>query len=110
MKVKCLLAVLLLSATATAFAQAAKYGIKSAILKTEAVTMGQKVQGVQDFDDYGRKEASELTMKMCIRDSSNAVRQGVLLNGKKPLIYSDFFRQQELEVVTMPLSLIHIYG
>lgn len=47
MKVKCLLAVLLLSATATAFAQEAKYGIKSAILKKEAVTMGQKVQGVQ---------------------------------------------------------------
>ena len=42
MKVKCLLAVLLLSATATAFAQEAKYGIKSAILKKEAVTMGQK--------------------------------------------------------------------
>ena len=40
MKVKCLLAVLLLSATATAFAQEAKYGIKSAILKKEAVTMG----------------------------------------------------------------------
>lgn len=57
MKVKCLLAVLLLSATATAFAQEAKYGIKSAILKKEAVTMGQKVQGVQYFDDYGRKEA-----------------------------------------------------
>ena len=50
MKVKCLLAVLLLSATATAFAQEAKYGIKSAILKKEAVTMGQKVQGVQYFD------------------------------------------------------------
>lgn len=49
MKVKCLLAVLLLSATATAFAQEAKYGIKSAILKKEAVTMGQKVQGVQYF-------------------------------------------------------------
>ena len=64
MKVKCLLAVLLLSATATAFAQEAKYGIKSAILKKEAVTMGQKVQGVQYFDDYGRKEASELTMKV----------------------------------------------
>ena len=26
--------------------------------------MGQKVQGVQYFDDYGRKEASELTMKV----------------------------------------------
>lgn len=58
MKVKCLLAVLLLSATATAFAQEAKYGIKSAILKKEAVTMGQKVQGVQYFDDYGRKECT----------------------------------------------------
>ena len=64
MKVKCLLAVLLLSATVTAFAQEAKYGIKSAILKKEAVTMGQKVQGVQYFDDYGRKEASEFTMKV----------------------------------------------
>lgn len=42
MKVKCLLAVLLLSATATAFAQEAKYGIKSAILKKEAVTRGRK--------------------------------------------------------------------
>ena len=31
-----------------------------------------------------------------------------LLNGKKPLIYSDFFRQQELEVVTMPLLRILI--
>ena len=33
-------------------------------LEKEAVTMGQKVQGVQYFDDYGRKEASELTMKV----------------------------------------------
>ena len=56
MKVKCLLAVLLLSATATAFAQEAKYGIKSAILNKEAFTMWQKVQGVQYFDDYGRKD------------------------------------------------------
>lgn len=63
MKVKTVLLSLLLSTT-TIFAQEAKYGIKSAILKKEAVTMGQKVQGVQYFDDYGRKEASELTMKV----------------------------------------------
>ena len=54
MKVKCLLAVLLLSATATAFAQEAKYGIKSAILKKEAVTMGQK-GGVRTYNESGRR-------------------------------------------------------
>ncbi|MFR7464127.1 MAG: hypothetical protein ACLUVG_01820 [Phocaeicola vulgatus] len=62
MKVKCLLAVLLLSATAAAFAQRVR-SLESSLpsSRKEAVTMGQKVQGVQYFDDYGRKEASELT-------------------------------------------------
>lgn len=64
MKIKTVFLLLLLPISVTAFAQEAKYGIKSAILKKEAVSMGQKVQGMQYFDEYGKKEASELTMKI----------------------------------------------
>lgn len=61
---KTFLLVMLLGTATVLFAQEAKYEIKSAILKKEAVGMGQKVEGMLYFDDYGKKESSELTLKM----------------------------------------------
>ncbi|MGP1463462.1 hypothetical protein [Tannerella sp.] len=41
-----------------------KYGIKSAVIKKEVTAMGQKMQNTLYFDDYGKKEATELHIKV----------------------------------------------
>ena len=43
-------------------AQEAKYEIKSAIIKKEIVMMGQKLEAITYFDDFGKKESAEITI------------------------------------------------
>lgn len=63
MKAKTLFVALLLAVTTLLSAQEAKFEIKSAIITKEMVAMGQKVECTWYVDDYGKKEALELTMK-----------------------------------------------
>jgi hypothetical protein len=61
---KSLLVCLLLLATITLSAEDAKrYEVKTAIIKKEIVAMGMKLAVTTYFDDYGKKEAVEITVK-----------------------------------------------
>lgn len=59
-----ILVVLLLSVTNVLNAQEAKYGIKSATITKDMVAMGQKLECTWYIDDYGKKEATEVAMKV----------------------------------------------
>ncbi|GHT88494.1 hypothetical protein FACS189474_3830 [Bacteroidia bacterium] len=50
--------------TVTLSAQEAKYEFKSAIIKVTGVFMGQTSENVIYIDDFGRKESTEITMKI----------------------------------------------
>lgn len=58
-----LFGMLLLIGTSLKAQNKAKYGIKSAIIKKETTLMGQKMESALYFDDYGKKEATELNIK-----------------------------------------------
>ena len=64
MKSKMLLTSVLLCTTLTAIAQEARYEIKSAVIKKTVEMMGQKIEGVQYIDDYGKKESATMNMPM----------------------------------------------
>ncbi len=59
---------LLLSGIQLSAQEMTKYGIKSAVIKKEVTTMGQKMQNTLYFDDYGKKEAAELHIKVTNMD------------------------------------------
>ena len=59
---------LLLSGIRLSAQEMTKYGIKSAVIKKEVTTMGQKMQNTLYFDDYGKKEAAELHIKVTNMD------------------------------------------
>ena len=64
MKTKLLLATLPLLWAVTLSAQEAKYEIKSAVITKTVEMMGQKMEGIQYFDDYGKKESVLIKMPM----------------------------------------------
>lgn len=59
-----ILGMLLFAGTALSAQNETKYGIKSAVIKKETTVMGQKMESTLYFDDYGKKEATELNIKM----------------------------------------------
>lgn len=61
---KTLVSMLLLFASVVSYAQEKKYEIQSATIKKEMVTNGVKSDCVLYFDDFGNKEAVEMTMTM----------------------------------------------
>lgn len=64
MNTKFLLNFFFLLISTALIAQEAKYELKSAIIKKETVTMGQKLESTWYIDDYGKKESSETVMKV----------------------------------------------
>jgi len=67
---KTIIAFLFAATAFTLSAQEAKYEIKSAIIKKETVAMGQTIESTCYFDDFGKKESAEITLK-------NGIAQGV---------------------------------
>ncbi|GHV20742.1 hypothetical protein FACS1894174_03170 [Bacteroidia bacterium] len=67
---KAIVTILLLFSVIALSAQDAKYEMKSAIIRKEVLMMGIKIEGMQYFDDFGRKEAVDITIK-------NGVSEGV---------------------------------
>ena len=63
MKNKSLLVSLSLFMAITISAQEAKYEIKSGIINSTMEVMGQKIETVTYFDDYGKTEATLLTLQ-----------------------------------------------
>ena len=64
MELKMLFTSVLLCATFVAIAQEARCEIKSAVIKKTVEMMGQKIEGVQYIDDYGKKESATMNMPM----------------------------------------------
>ena len=64
MKFKIFLTSMLLCAAFVLIAQEARYEIKSAIISKTIEMMGQKIEGVQYVDDYGKKESVTINMPM----------------------------------------------
>ena len=64
MKMKLLFATLPLLWAVALSAQEAKYEIRSAVITKAVEMMGQKMEGVQYIDDYGKKESVQIKMSM----------------------------------------------
>ena len=76
---------LLLSGIRLSAQEMTKYGIKSAVIKKEVTTMGQKMQNTLYFDDYGKKEAAELHIKVTNMDKLMRTIVEGKTNGEKSL-------------------------
>lgn len=59
-----------------------KYGIKSGIIEYKTQMMGMEVKQVNTFDDYGQKQAQEMTMEMMGTKVNNKtiIRDGFIYN------------------------------
>ena len=64
MKTKLFFTAMSLFLTFALSAQEAKYEIKSAVINKTMEMMGQKFEGVQYFDDYGKLESTTVNMTM----------------------------------------------
>lgn len=64
MKTKVFSVLLLLASASVLSAQEAKYELKSAVIDKQTTAMGQTFATTWYMDDYGRKESSEVTVKV----------------------------------------------
>lgn len=79
---KAIVTILLLFSVIALSAQDAKYEMKSAIIRKEVLMMGIKIEGMQYFDDFGRKEAVDITIKNGVSEGVDKVVRTVAVGDK----------------------------
>jgi hypothetical protein len=89
-------------------AQEARYEIKSGIIKKETSAMGQKFEATQYFDDYGKLESVEMSIKDAIAPGVDKHIRTITDSTSVTMIDLDLKTAQRMQLPMQPINYLKI--